>query len=106
MAPVTSPFRRLSVTRIINSMEELIRAAIEPYIGKQNHLANRNAMQTAIKSALESIKDKLIEAYDFTVTVDPNNAKLGIVDIDYVVVPIFEIREVRNRITVKESMAA
>jgi hypothetical protein len=104
MAPSTSSFRRLSVTRIVNAIEEVIRAATEPFIGKQNHLANRNSMQTAIKSALDKLKGKLIESYDFKLTIDPANLKLGIVDIDYSIVPIYEIREVRNRITVKESL--
>jgi hypothetical protein len=104
MAPVTSPFRRLSVTRIINAIEEVIRAAIEPFIGKQNHLANRNSMQTAVKSELEKLKGKLIEGYDFKLVVDPASLKLGIVEIDYNIVPIYEIREVRNRISIKESL--
>jgi phage tail sheath protein FI len=103
MAPSTSSFRRLSVTRIVNSIEEVIRAAVEPFIGKQNHLANRNSMQTAIKSALEKLKGKLIDTYDFKLNIDSANTKLGIVDIDYTIVPIYEIREVRNRITVKDA---
>jgi len=103
MAPSTSVFRRLNVARITNAIEELIRSATEPFIGKQNHLTNRNSMQTAIKSALDTLKGRLIEEFDFKITVDPANTKLGIVDIDYTIIPIYEIREVRNRITVKES---
>lgn len=103
MAPVTSSFRRLSVTRIVGAIEEVIRAATEPFIGKQNHLANRNSMQTAIKSAIDKLKGKLIEGFEFKLIVDPAAQKLGIVEIDYAIVPIYEIREVRNRISVKES---
>lgn len=104
MAPTTSTFRRLNITRIVNAIEEVIRSATEPFIGKQNHLANRNSMQTSIKSSLETLKGKLIEDFDFKLTIDPANTKLGIVDIDYTIVPIYEIREVRNRISVKESI--
>jgi hypothetical protein len=104
MAPVTSPFRRLSVSRITGAVEEIIRSAVEPFIGKQNHLANRNSMQTAIKSGLDKIKGKLIEAYDFKMSVDTAMTKLGIIEIDYRIVPIYEIREVRNRISVKETL--
>lgn len=104
MAPAGSPFRRLSVTRIANSIEELIRAATEPYIGKQNHLANRNSMQTAIKSSLDKIKGKLIEEFEFTLVTDTSATVLGIINIDYVIVPVYEIREVRNRITVKQAV--
>ena len=104
MAPVTSAFRRLSVTRISHAVEEAIRTATEPYIGKQNHLANRNAMQTAIKSGLEALKGTLIEAYSFNIQSDNKSAeKLGIVYIDYKIVPIYEIREVRNIISVGDT---
>lgn len=104
MAPAISPFRRLSVTRITNAIEEVIRAAAEPFIGKQNHLANRNSMQTAIKSGLDKLKGRLIEGYTFKLQLDPASTKLGIVNIDYKIVPIYEIREVRNNITVGDSL--
>ena len=104
VAPVSSPHRRLSVTRITNAMEEVIRTATEPFIGKQNHLTNRNSMQTAIKSGLDNLKGKLIEAYEFKLSTDSASTKLGIINIEYRVVPIYEIREVRNKITVGESL--
>lgn len=104
MAPATSPFRRLSVTRITNAIEEVIRAATEPFIGKQNHLANRNSMQTSIKSGLDKLKGKLIEGYTFKLQLDSASTKMGIVNIDYKIVPIYEIREVRNSITVGDSL--
>lgn len=103
-APAASPFRRLSVTRVIGAVEELIREAVEPYIGKQNHSANRNSMQTAVKSNLDKIKDRLIEDYEFNMVIDPRVMKFSYVDIDYKIVPIYEIREVRNRISVKEEL--
>ena len=104
VAPASSPHRRLSVTRITNAMEEVIRTATEPFIGKQNHLTNRNSMQTAIKSGLDNLKGKLIEAYEFKLSTDSASTKLGIINIEYRVVPIYEIREVRNKITVGESL--
>jgi len=104
MAPSTSIYRRLSASRISYSIEEVIRAAVEPFIGKQNHLANRNSMQTAIKSSLNKLVGKIIEAYDFSMIIDYSKEKLGIIEIDYNIVPIFEIREVRNRISVSDNL--
>lgn len=104
MAPVSSVFRRLSASRIIGAVEDLIRQAAEPFIGKQNHAANRNSLQTAIKSNLDKIKGRLIEAYDFNMVVDPKVMKFSYIDIDYKIVPIYEIREVRNRISVKDQL--
>ena len=103
-APVSSVFRRLACTRVFHSVEQLIREACEPYIGKQNNTTNRNSLQTAIKSKLDSIKGKLIEAYEFNLVVDQRIAKFNILNIDYRVVPIYEIREIRNRITVKDKL--
>ena len=61
-------------------------------------------MHTSIKSSLDKIKGRLVDDYEFRILVDPAAQRLGIIDIDYSVVPIYEIREVRNRITVKESL--
>lgn len=104
MAPAESSFRRLSVARVINSIEELIREAVEPYIGRQNHAANRDSMRTAIESRMQKVKGKLIEDYRFNMIVDPRILKFNYIDIDYQIVPIYEIREVRNRITVKDQL--
>jgi phage tail sheath protein FI len=103
MAPVTSAFRRLSTTRTSNVVEEVIRAAVEPFIGKPNNLANRNSITTAIKSALSALVDKLISTYDFKLNTDSADLSLGIIDIDYTIYTLVEIRQVRNRITVKQS---
>lgn len=103
MAEATSPFRRLSVSRIINGVGTALRVAAEPYIGKQNHLANRNSLQTAIKSQLDAMLDNLIERYDFKIVANNENNRLGILEIDYTIVPIYEIREVRNKVTVRDN---
>lgn len=104
MADSASPFRRLSTERIVSAVEELIREATEPFIGKQNHAANRNSLQTAIKSNLEKIKGVLIEDYEFNLVIDPRIMKFSYIDIDYNIVPIYEIREVRNRISVRDEL--
>ena len=102
MAPADSPYKRLSASRIADGIEELLRAACEPYIGKQNTLANRNSLTAAIKSKLDSIKNTLIESYDFTLLYDKNISKLGIIEINYSIIPLYEIKEIRNNITVTE----
>lgn len=103
MAPSTSPFRRLAVARIMNGIDEAIRAEAEPYIGKQNHLANRNSLQTAIKSCLDKMVGSLIERYDFKLATDRAAERMGVVEIEYTIIPIYEIREVRNRLTVRDN---
>lgn len=104
MAPVDSVFRRLSASRIVGAVEELIRAVAEPYIGKQNHDANRNSLHTAIKAQLDELVGTLLEDYQFNMITDPRAERFNYIDIDYELVPIYEIRQVRNRISVKETL--
>ena len=103
-APADSHFRRLSTTRIINSVEDLIRICAEPYIGKQNNYANRNSLQTAINRQLNQLLDTLITKFKFSLNTDANAMQLSYIDITYQIVPINEIREIRNTISVKDEI--
>lgn len=100
-APADSPYRRLSTTKTINAVAKLLKTAIQPFIGKQQTPANMNSLETAIKSVLNSVKGVLINDYDYTVETDAQSNLLGIVKINYVIVPAAEIKQVRNTITVQ-----
>lgn len=102
MAPSESQYKRLSASRIADGVEELLRNVCEPFIGKQNHLTNQNSLRTAIKSELDKISGTLIESYDFKLIVDKSSAKLGIINIEYAIVPIYEIKQIINKVTVTE----
>lgn len=104
MAPNTSEYKRLSTTRIIGRVETVIRNACEPYIGQVNTLAKRHSIKTSVNSVLQKLIGTLIKDYDFEVTSDESQQVLGIIDIDYVIVPYYEIRQIRNRITIKDSI--
>lgn len=102
MADGGDALKRLSASRIADAIDVLIRNACEPFIGAQNHLANQNSLNTAINSALSSVKDKLIEGYDFKLVVDKQSAKMGIINVAYKIVPIYEIKQINNKITISE----
>ena len=102
-APATSVYRRLSTTKIINAVGRILKEVIEPYIGLPRTLSYLNAMETAIKSALNKIVGVLINDYSFEIVTDSASARLGVVKIDYAILPAYEIREVRNTITVTEN---
>lgn len=106
MAPAESVFRRLASSRIVGACEDLIRSASEPFIGKQNHSANRNALNTAIKSNLNKIVGTLIENFEFKMVDVSSTAKLAYISIDYTIVPIYEIREIRNNIKISDSLTS
>ena len=106
MAPADSVFRRLSASRIIGAIEELIRAVAEPYIGRQNTLSNRNSLHTGIKGKLDGLLNVLIEDYQFQIIVDRNVDRFNYINIDYEIVPIHEIRQVRNRLRVVDQLSS
>lgn len=101
MAPNSDLLRRLFNTRVMHFVEEFIRSACEPFIGKANSTANRNSLSTAITSNLNSIVDTLIRRFEFSIRDEDNVDQYTYIDIDYVIVPMNEIREIRNYIRVQ-----
>ena len=103
MAPVDSAYRRLSTAKVINVVDRELRRVIEPFIGLQDNLATLNSLNTAITSVLNKLKENLINYYDFKIVTDQASARLGIIKIQYVIIPTNEIKEVRNIVSVQES---
>ena len=103
-APKTSAYRRLATTKTINVVDKILKETIEPYIGLVDSLSTRNSLNTAIKSALNQLVDVIINGYKFKISTDANEGALGIIRIDYVIVPCNEIREVRNRVEITDSL--
>ena len=101
-APVTSAYRRLSAAKTINAVDKILRNVLEPYIGLMDSLTVRNSMNTAIKSALNDLKDIIIADYKFKIYTDSSNGNLGVIRIDYVLIPLNEIREIRNRVEITD----
>lgn len=105
MADAADGLKRLSSTRIVGAVEASIRSAAEPFIGKPNNTANRNSLETAIDSNLKQLKDNgLLRSYEFALVDDATALQYTYITINYTIVPVNEIREVRNYITVKNSM--
>ena len=103
-APRTSAYRRLSTSKTINIVDRRLRVAIEPYIGLVDSLSTRNSLNTAIKSALSELVDVIINNFKFKITSDTSGGNLGVIRVDYVIVPLNEIREVRNRVEISDSI--
>lgn len=102
MAPSDSPYKRLSASRIADGIEAVIRTVCEPFIGKVNNLANQNSLRSALKSELDKLKGKIIEDYEFSLIADKTSNSMGILDINYAIIPVYEIKQIRNHITIKE----
>ena len=100
LAPVNSSYRRLSTTRIINYISKLLKEAVEPYVGRTDNLATKNSINTSVKSTLNKLVGSIINSYDFKVTSTAEEQRLGIIRINYAVVPFNEIRQIFNTIEV------
>lgn len=100
-APIDSPFVRYATTKVLNITSKVLTESLKPFIGLQDNLTNRNSLETAIKSSFNKLLDNLIRAYDYKVVTDAQAENLGVIKVDYKIVPTNEIREIRNRIEVK-----
>lgn len=108
MAPVDDVLKRLFNTRVMGYVEDLLRAACEPFIGKANNVANRNSLSTAVDSALSRITENrgtndgtaLLLSYEFNLADDATAEQYTYIDIYYNIRPVNEIRNIYNHIRV------
>lgn len=88
-----SDYTRLSTLRITQLATEVVREAVDPYIGEPNEIPQYNSINTAIKSALEKIREAgAIRGYSFSIT--NVTARLDHAVVLLSVVPAFELRRV------------
>jgi len=101
-APSGSDYQREMTRNTVFESMALIRAVCEPFLGEGNSPQIRAAMETAINSALQKMVEMnppALREYDFTIRSTAADQVLGILNIDLVLVPVFELREIR--VTVK-----
>ena len=48
------------------------------------------------------LKDILIQDYKFKIYTDSSNGNLGVIKIDYILIPLNEIREIRNQVEITD----
>ena len=98
-----SDFIRLTTVRITHDAINYIRAVAEQFVGEPNNAPQRNAMSTAIESALKSMQAAgALRRYDFSITATPTDQVLGRATVELQLVPAFEL----TQITVYVSLAA
>lgn len=91
-----SDFVRLTTVRITYAAMDVVRTVCDPFIGQPNTVAKRNAMEAAITKGLSALVNLgALRKYSFTVSSSVTQQVLGIIDIELILVPVFEIRTVR-----------
>lgn len=92
-----SDFARLSTLRITQLAIQVVREAVEPFIGEANEMPQYNAMNTAIKSALEKIREAgAIQGYKFSI--ENLGVYLDEVTVTLEIIPAFELRRVQVQV--------
>lgn len=98
-----SDYRRLTTMRIVKAAIDAVRSAGEPFLGEGITGARLAALETAIEGVLSRLqKAKYLQRFDFHVTSTPSQQVQGKADVDLVLVPAFELRQ----ITVNVALAA
>jgi hypothetical protein len=98
-----SDYRRLTTWRIVKASMDAIRTVGEPFLGEGITAARLAALETAIDQALTKLqKAEYLQRFDAKVTSTPTQQVQGKVDVELILVPAFEMRQ----ITVTISLAA
>ena len=85
----------------MDKLGDVLRATCEPFIGMINNMQNRNALDTAIDSAMTQLKDDgLIWSYEYNIKNLNTYTSDSYLDINYTVFPINEIKEINNFISI------
>ena len=101
-APAGSDFARLTTSRITFAAMDVVRRVCDPFIGQPNSQGKRNAMESSITKGLQGLVDiGALRKYAFTVTSSAQQQVLGIIEIDLILVPIFEIRKIRTTVKLR-----
>ncbi len=97
-AYATSDYTRTSTLRITFAAMQLVRRRAEQFIGKPATLANRNALDTAVTSALNGMmKNGALLNADHSITFIPRESKAMI---ELILQPAFELRNIEIAISV------
>lgn len=102
---VKSDYTRQTTVRIVHATVDLIRAVAEKYIGEANNAPQRNALDAEIDQVLTALKSQgALNAANYNISSTPDQAVLGIVDINLDLVPAFEITTINLTVSVSKSL--
>lgn len=102
---IRSDYVNLTTMRVVSAVVDLIRAVGDKYIGEANNAPQRNALESEISQVLLSMKSQgALNSYDFSISSTPDQAVLGIIDINLTLVPAFEIRTINLTVSLSKEL--
>lgn len=106
-APPGSDFTRLTTVRITFAAMDVVRQVCDPFIGEPNTQGKRNAMEAAITKGLQGMVDVgALRKYAFTIASSASQQVLGVVEIELILVPVFEIQQIRTTVKLRTEIPA
>ena len=100
-----SDWNRLSTVRIVKAVIDGVRAAVDPYLGEGISESQRNSMTASIEKVLLGAKKAgfLQDYKPFQIIQTPSMEVAGRAEINLVLVPAFELRQVAVTVSVSKS---
>ena len=90
-----SDYVRLTTVRIVHDAINYIRQIGDPFIGEPNNGPQRNALSTAINTALTNMQTNgALQRFNFTVFASPTDQVLGNANVQLQLVPSFELQTI------------
>lgn len=100
-----SDFVRVSTRRAVFAAMRVVRQVAAPFIGEPADAEGRMALDTAIKRGLQGmVESRDLRDFSFNITSTLQQQVLGIVDVELILVPQFEMRNIRVTVKVRPSL--
>jgi hypothetical protein len=97
-----SDYARLSTLRITQLAIQAVREATDPFIGEPNDMPQYNALNTAVKSALEKLRESgVIRGYTFSI--QAVSSRLDQANVVLQIIPAFELRRIEVEVSLTYS---
>ena len=104
-AAVGSDYSSLSTVRIVVEAMDIVRGVAEPFIGTGNTPAKILSMNSAITAGLRQMVDTgSLNAFDFEIVSTPEMRARHLVDIELLLVPAFEIKQIRTFVRLRSNL--
>jgi len=101
-APFGSDFVNWSTYSITAEAANRVKMVANEFIGRPNSVEVRTSLEQLISNALMSMTG--LRAFDFNLTSTPTQQVLGIIEVDLILVPIFQIKKIRTTVKLRKNL--
>lgn len=104
-AALGSDYVRMSTVAQVFAAMKVVRQVAQPFIGEGNDNIGRMALDTAIRRGLQAmVSARNLSDFAFAITSTLQDQVNGIVDVELILVPLFEMRQIRVTVRIRASL--